>query len=161
MAVDIFLKLGDIKGESKDSVHKDEIELMSWNFGAANTGSASSGGGMGTGKVAMQDFSFVKKLDKASSKLILHCANGKHIPTAAFAQRKSTGDGGQKEFLKIKLEDVMVSSYQISDSGDETPNESISLNFGKITVEYFEQDNKGTLTSTGQAGWDVKANKAV
>ncbi len=56
---------------------------------------------------------------------------------------------------------LMVTSYQISDSGDETPNESISLNFGKITVEYFEQDNKGTLTSTGQASWDVKANKGA
>jgi type VI secretion system secreted protein Hcp len=161
MAVDIFLKLDGIQGESKDSTHKNEIEIMSWSWGASNTGSAASGGGMATGKVAMNDINFTKKLDKASSKLILFCANGKHIPTADFAMRKSTGDGGQKEYLKIKLSDVMVSSYQIGDSGDEIPNETISINFGKIQFEYFEQDNKGTLTSAGQAGWDVKANQKV
>jgi type VI secretion system secreted protein Hcp len=161
MAVDIFLKLDGIAGESKDKTHGGEIEIMSWSWGASNAGSAASGGGMGTGKVSMQDITFVKKLDKGSSKLLLHCASGKHIPTADFAMRKSTGDGGQKEYLKIKLADVMISSYSIGDSGDEIPNETVSINFGKIQFEYFEQDNKGTLTSTGLVGWDIKANAKV
>ena len=36
MASDIFAKLGDIKGESLDDKHKDEIEILSWSWGVAN-----------------------------------------------------------------------------------------------------------------------------
>jgi type VI secretion system secreted protein Hcp len=108
----------------------------------------------------MHDISFTKGIDKATPKLILACATGQHIPKAAMAMRKAGGD--QKEYLKITLEDVMVSSYSTSGAGGgESPTESISLAFGKITFEYFEQDNKGTTTSSGKAGWDVKQNKQV
>ena len=158
MAVDCFLKIDGIKGESKDSKHKDEIEVMSWSWGQSNAVSAAFGGGMGSGKVSMHDISISKMLDKASVKLIAACAKGEHIPKAELVMRKAGGE--QKEYLKINFDDVMVTSYQTGGSG-ETPTENISLNFGKITVEYFEQDNKGTMTSVGKAGWDIKANKAV
>jgi type VI secretion system secreted protein Hcp len=160
MSSDIFLKIDGIKGESKDDKHKDEIELLAWSWAEAQTGSAARGGGMGSGKVEMHDITFTKHVDKATPKLISACAKGDHIPKAEMAMRKAGGE--QKEYLKIELDDVMVSSYATSGSGGgETPTENVSLNFGKITVEYFEQDNKGTMTSVGKAGWDVKANKAV
>jgi type VI secretion system secreted protein Hcp len=160
MAADIFLKLGDIKGESMDSKHKGEIEILSWSWGATQTGSASRGGGMGQGKVEMQNIHFTKSLDKATHNLILNLATGKHIPTADLAQRKAGGE--QKEYLKIHMDDVLISSYQTSANGTgEAPMETISLDFGKITIEYFEQDNKGTMTSAGKVGWDVKANQKV
>jgi type VI secretion system secreted protein Hcp len=160
MAADIFLKIDGIQGESKDDKHKNEIELLAWSWAQTQTGSASSGGGMGAGKVEMHDITFTKQVDKATPKLISSCAKGDHIPKAEMVMRKAGGE--QKEYLKINLEDVMVSSYSTSGSGGgDTPTENISLTFGKITVEYFEQDNKGTMTSAGKAGWDVKANKAV
>ncbi|HUL67278.1 MAG TPA: type VI secretion system tube protein Hcp, partial [Burkholderiaceae bacterium] len=49
---DIHLKLGDIKGESTDDKHKDEIDVESWSWGASNPGSMARGGGGGTGKVS-------------------------------------------------------------------------------------------------------------
>jgi type VI secretion system secreted protein Hcp len=160
MAADIFLKVDGIKGESKDDKHKDEIELLAWSWGETQTGSAGRGGGMGSGKVEMHDLTLTKYVDKATPKLILDCAKGEHIPKAEMVMRKAGGE--QKEYLKISLDDVMISSYSTSGSGGgDTPTENISLNFGKITVEYFEQDNKGTMTSVGKTGWDVKANKAV
>jgi len=160
MAADIFLELGSIKGESKDSEHKDKIEVMSWAFQESQSGSASVGGGMGEGKVAMSDIQISKLMDKASPKLFLACAKGEHIPKATLIMRKA--GGGQKKYLEIVLNDVLVSSYSTSGSGGGmTPSESISLNFGKMTIEYFEQDNKGTTTSAGKAGYDIKANKAV
>lgn len=161
MAADIFLKLGDIKGESKDSKHKDKIEVLSWNWGEQQTGSAEAGGGMGSGKVNMGDLTINKYLDKASPKLFSACAKGEHIGTAELVMRKAGGQ--QQEYLKIQLTDVLVSSYQTNGAGGmgQAPSETITLNFGKITMEYFEQDNKGTVTSAGKAGWDVKANKAV
>lgn len=159
MAADIFLKIDGIKGESKDDKHKDEIELLAWSWAQTQTGSAGRGGGMGTGKVEVHDISFTKNLDKATPKLMLACASGNHIPKAEMVMRKAGGE--QKEYLKIELEDVMVSSYSTSGSGGgDSPTENVSLNFGKITVEYFEQDNKGTMTSAGKHIHDVKANKA-
>jgi type VI secretion system secreted protein Hcp len=156
----MFLKIDGIQGESKDDKHKDEIELLAWSWAEAQTGSAARGGGMGSGKVEMHDITFSKHVDKATPKLISKCATGEHIPKALLAMRKAGGE--QKEYLKIELDDVMISSYSTSGStGGETPTENVSLNFGKIKVEYFEQDNKGTMTSVGSAGWDVKANKAV
>ena len=160
MASDIFLKIDGIDGESKDDKHKNEIELLAWSWAETQTGSAARGGGMGSGKVEMHDIAFTKHVDKATPKLISACAKGDHIPKANLAMRKAGGE--QKEYLKIELDDVMVSSYATSGAnGGEIPTENISLNFGKITVEYFEQDNKGAMTSVGKAGWDVKANKAV
>ena len=144
MAADVFLKIDGIKGESKDDKHKDEIEVLAWNWAETQTGSASRGGGMGSGKVEMHDITFTKYVDKATPKLISACAKGDHIPKAELAMRKAGGE--QKEYLKISLDDVLVSSYATSGSGGgENPTENISLNFGKITVEYFEQDNKGTI----------------
>lgn len=160
MAADIFLKIDGVNGESKDDKHKNEIEVLAWSWAESQSGSASHGSGMGSGKVEMHDITFTKYVDKSTPKLIEKCAKGEHIPKADMVMRKAGGE--QKEYLKIHLDDVLISSYSTSGSGGgESPTENISLNFGKITVEYFEQDNKGTMTSAGKAGWDVKANKAV
>jgi type VI secretion system secreted protein Hcp len=64
MAVDMFLKLDGIPGESRDSKHKGEIEIESFSWGASNSGSAAHGSGGGAGKVAMQDFSFVTRVSR-------------------------------------------------------------------------------------------------
>jgi type VI secretion system secreted protein Hcp len=159
--VDYFLKVDGVDGESTDDKHKGEIELESWSVGAANAGSFSSGGGGGTGKVAMQDFHFVKKTDKASAKLFTSCATGEHIKTATLVCRKAGGD--QQEFLTVILSPVLVSSYQTGGSAgsDVIPMEQISLNFGKIEYKYKAQDAKGALGGEVVGGWDQTTNKKV
>src|SRR5450759_933279 len=89
MAVDYFLKIDGIKGESHDSKHKDEIDLVSWSWGETQTGSHAAGGGGGSGKVSMQDFHFVMHANLASPKLLLACANGEHIKEASLVCRKA------------------------------------------------------------------------
>ena len=42
---DIFAKIGDIKGESTDSKHKDEIEVLSFSWGVTNAVPAGGAGG--------------------------------------------------------------------------------------------------------------------
>lgn len=159
MASDMFLKLEGIDGESEDSKQKGWIELLSWSWGEVQTGSAGKGGGSGVGKVDMQDFSFTKFLDKATPKLMLFCASGKHIPTVEFMARKAGGE--QEHYMKMKLIDVLVSSFQTSNSAGSgsLPVESISINFSKIELEYFQQDAKGKTASAGKAHWSVKENK--
>jgi type VI secretion system secreted protein Hcp len=159
-AVDYFLKIDGIEGESHDSEHKDSIDLESWSWGQTQSGSHSYGGG-GGGKVQMQDFHFLMKVNKASPKLMLACCTGEHIEKAVLTCRKAGKD--QQEFLKVTMSDLLVSSYQTDGSArsDIVPLEQISLNFSKIEWEYKEQKPDGTLGGAIKAGYDVKANKKV
>jgi type VI secretion system secreted protein Hcp len=161
MAVDYFLKIDGIDGESKDSVHKNEIDLMSWSWGASQTGSSAAGGGSAAGKVSMQDFHFVMKVNKSTPKLILVCAGGDHIKKATLTCRKAGTT--QQEFLVYNFYDFLVSSYQTGGStgGDEIPSEQVSLNYSKMDIQYKEQQADGSLGGPIMAGWDLKLNTKV
>lgn len=164
MAVDFFLNIKDIKGESMVEGHKDEIQLLSWSWGAHNSGSMAEGGGGGTGKVTMADFSFTMHVNKGSPQLIKACATGKHIDDALLCCRKSGGDAKPYDYLKIKFEHLLVSSYQTGGShgSDDIPVDSITLNFAKITYDYFVQDTaKGTVQSAGPVSYDLKKAQAA
>jgi len=157
MATDYFLKLDGIKGESADAKHKDEIDILSFSWGAVQTGVGAVGGGSGSGKVSFQDLHFVMKLNKSSPTLLQNCATGKHIPNALITARKA----GEKqvEYLKIKLTEVLVSSYQSGGSqGDEIPMDQVSLNFSTINIEYADQNKDGSLNPPTLASWDLKQN---
>src|SRR5438045_3347423 len=156
--VDMFLKLDGIKGESKDHKHKDEIHIESFSWGMSQTGAHGAGGGGGAGKVSVHDISVTKFLDKASPELMLHCANGKHIPNGLITVRKA---GEQPvEYLKIKLTDILISSVQEAGHGSDLLSESLSLNFAKFNVEYQEQGADGKAAGGPVSmGWDVKANQ--
>ena len=157
MAVDMFLKLDGIKGESKDSKHKDEIHIESFSWGMNQTGTMGAGGGGGAGKVHVHDISITKNVDKSTPTLMLHCANGKHIKNGLVTFRKA----GEHplEYMKIKLEDILISSVQeAGHGGGDQMSESVSLNFAKFHVEYQEQKPDGSGQPGGEMGWDVKAN---
>ena len=154
---DCFLKIESIPGESKDSKHKDEIELLSINWGAAQSGTSGYGGGAGAGRVTMEDVQVTKRFDKASPKIMLACCNGEHIGDTTVTIRKAGKE--QQEYMKIKMTDVLVSSVSAGGSGgDEIPMENIAFNYGKIEVEYKEQKIDGTLGGVTKAHWDVKQN---
>ena len=175
-AVDYFLKLDGIDGESQDDFHKGEIEVSSWSFGASNS-SLSHGGGGGAGKVQMQDFHFVMDTSQASTALLLACATGKHIKEGILTVRKAGGEV-HDEFWKWRFTDCIVSSYEIagdaspssatatpsptpvgaaaSGGGTGVPTESVSLNFAKIEWTYQRRLPDGTLAEAVRAGWDLK-----
>lgn len=157
MAVDYFLKIDGIPGESTDKAHKAEIDLQSWTWGESNAGKHDSGGGGGAGKVAMQDFHFTMKVNKASPKLFLACASGQHIKDAVLTCRKAGKD--QQEYLKIKFSELLISSFQTGGSThDEVPVEQISFNFAKIEHSYAPQKPDGKLDSPVVHNWSVKTN---
>jgi type VI secretion system secreted protein Hcp len=160
-AVDFFLKLDGIDGESQDAKHKGEIDVESWSWGESQAGSHAGGGGGGAGKVSMQDFHFVMKVNKSSPKLLLACATGEHIKKATLVCRKAGKE--QQEYLKITLSDLLVSSFQTggSEGSSVLPMDQISLNYTKIEYEYKEQKVDGTLGGAIKAGYDLKANKAI
>jgi type VI secretion system secreted protein Hcp len=158
-AVDFFLKFDGIKGESADAKHKDEIDIESWSWGETRGGSGAGGGGGGAGKVAMQDFHFVMRLNKASPALMKACATGQHIKMATLTSRKAGKD--QQEYLIFKFHDVLVSSFQTggSEHSEVVPTDQVSFNFAKIEVEYKQQKPDGSLGPGSQFKFDLKANK--
>jgi type VI secretion system secreted protein Hcp len=159
MAIDYFLKIDGIPGESPDSKHKGEIEVQAWSWGEANPPPPGAGGtGSAAGKVQIQDLNFTARTSKASPNLLLACASGKHFKSAVLTARKAGKP--QAEFLTFSLSDVLVSVYQIAGAeGDVVPMDSFSLNFSKIQVEYKEQKADGSLGASTKAGWDVKQSK--
>src|SRR5258707_5130352 len=156
MAVDYFLKLEGIQGESKDSKHQDEIEIGSFSFGATQSGSFSAMGGGGSGKVSMQDFHFTIPTQKASPKLLLNCATGNHIPKGILTCRKAGKE--QQEFLKYTFSDLLVSSFQTG--GRRVIScEQVSLNFRNIEIKFKEQKADGKLVGSIKGGYELNQMK--
>jgi type VI secretion system secreted protein Hcp len=165
---DYFLKMGDIKGESKDDKHKEEINVLSWSFGSRQPGASAVGGaGAGAGKVQFSDFVFTKYVDAASPKLMLACASGQHFADATLVCRKAGGT--QVEYYTIKLTNVLVSSHEATSNFEGSvsgtqfkevlPLDKFTLNFAKIDITYKAQDEKGAPGASTMAGWDLQANK--
>ena len=157
MAVDYFLKLDGVEGESIDAKHKDEIKILSWSWGETLPAAGSAGG---TGKVSLQDFRFSKTVDKASPKLMLACASGQKIKDGVLSCRKA---GGSQDFLMITLTEVSISSYgtEGNSGAGVDPTDQFALHFTKIQYNYVQQKPDGTMGASTKAGWDVTNNKAA
>ena len=156
-AADIFLTIKgpDVKGESLDKVHKDMIEVLSFNWGQANLGTAGTGGGAGAGAVAKQDLTVTKYVDKSSNVLAQGCAAGVHYTSATLYVRKSGGD--PLDYLQLDLGGVVfLSSYQVSGTGGDgiVPVESISINFTTLMVTYNQQAATGSGAGAAPLGYD-------
>jgi type VI secretion system secreted protein Hcp len=129
-----FLKLDGIKGEITAKFHKGEIPITSSALGITQTGHASGGGG-GAGKT-IETFTITKRLDKSSPRLLLACANGTHIKSAVITFARKAGKG-QQDYLKIKLDQVLISSIQQGSSSKGAPTEQLTLNFTKATETFL------------------------
>jgi type VI secretion system secreted protein Hcp len=157
-AVDYFLKIDGVDGDSPDAKHKNEMELESWSLGATNTADVGTTG-LGAGKVSFNDLNFVMKVNKASPKLMQACASGEHFKKAVLTCRKAGKDA--VEFLKYTFSDCMVSSFHQggSSSGTIVPLDQVSLAFSKIEKEFKGQKPDGTPDGAVKGGWDLKSNQ--
>ena len=159
MAGDIFIKIGDIVGESQADGHKEEIELMSWSWGATQSGSTQSISGSTAGKVNVHDLTFTKLVDAATPNLVKAVCAGTSFPLATLVCQKSAGAGKPKvPYLKIKMGNVLCSSWSSGGAGgsDETT-ETISLNFGKVELTYTRQDTTGAAGKAVPVAWNIPA----
>lgn len=157
MAVDMFLKLGDVKGESVDDKHKDETDVLAWSWGMHQSGTTHSGQGGGAGKVSVNDLSITKYVDKGSPTLIISCCNGKHFDEGVLTVRKA-GETAL-EYLKITMKEILVTSVSTGGSGGEDRiTENVTLNFAEFKVEYTPQKADGSGDAAIEAGWKIAAN---
>lgn len=151
MAVNVFLKFEEpaIKGESTDSKHKEEIQVLSWShsFNQPTKATRSTAGGGTVEQANHSDFTFSKYLDTATDDLMKYCWNGKQIGKATLSCYRS--DGGEESilYLEVKMEDIIVSNISIGGGPGDLPTENISLAYGKVTYKY-----KSQKPDTGDAG---------
>ena len=156
MATDTHIKFDGVEGEATHQDHKGEIEVLSWSWGVSNQGGI-AGGGSGKGKADPGEFSFMHLYDKASPNLAKKCAQGLHFKEVTVTSRKA-GEG-QKDFFKVVMKEVFVSSVQPSGSQGGDIMESVAMSYGSIDFAYKPQDEKGALGGEVKFGWDVKTTK--
>lgn len=161
MALDAFLKIDGIPGESSDDKHKDWIEIQALDLSAIQPVSnvASTAGGATAGRVEHQDLVISKLADKATPKLFEATNSGKHIKEITIELCRSGGD--KQKYLSVKMEQVLISRFVLSAAGD-FPSEQIHFNYGKITLTYTQQKRAdGIAAGSVTAGWDLTTNKSV
>ena len=157
MAMDMFMKLSGIKGESRDKSHKEEIDVLAWSWGMSNSGTAHIGGGAGAGKANFQDISFTKYIDLSSPKLMLHCANGGHIDEAVLTIRKAGTN--PLEYIVITMKECMITSLSTGGSGGEDRlTENVTINFAQVAVAYKAQNAQGGAAGGDDFKWNIAEN---
>ena len=162
MAYDAFLKIDGIDGESTRQGFEKQIELYSFSLGASNPVTIGSmGPGGGSGKASLSSFNFMKQSDAASPQLFSAVCKGTHFPTAKVTLRKAGGEEAM-DYLTYEFEKCYIDNVQWSGSsgGDDRPTESGSITFGKVTITYTPQTEKGTKGKAVVASWDLTTVKA-
>jgi type VI secretion system secreted protein Hcp len=158
MAVDMFLKIEGIKGESSDDKHKGEIEVLSWSWGASQTGTMHHGMGGGAGKANIQDITVTKYIDRSTALLLQQCVKGAHFKEALLTVRKAGGK--PLEYIKVKMTDALITSVSVGGSGGEDRlTENVAINFAKVNFDYVPQKPDGSGDAQVQFGWDIAKNK--
>jgi type VI secretion system secreted protein Hcp len=156
----MFIKMDGIDGESRDSGHEGEIDVLAWSWGMSQSGSMHSGGGGGAGKVSIQDISFTKFVDKATGNLMLACAQGAHIAEAVLVVRKA--GTSPLEYLVITMSRCLITSVSTGGSGGEDRlTENVTINFGGVKVEYQEQQEDGSGVPGPEFAWNIETNEAA
>ncbi|TFW32454.1 Hcp family type VI secretion system effector [Massilia horti] len=161
MAIDAYLQIADIKGESNDEKHKGWIEVrnVDWSVNQPRATSISTAGGHTNAKADLSVVSFDKLADLASPILFQHCAMGKTIPKAVFEFYRADGEGKPICYFKLELENVMISKFHPNSGNGGTLAETVHLAYARIKSTYTQQKIGGGAGGSTMGGWDASANK--
>lgn len=153
-----YIKFDGIDGEAQDKDHKGWSDLQSFSQGVHQPGGGATGATRRRGDVILDDIACAKELDKASPKIAEAVCNGKVFPKVEIHLTASTTDAGRKTYYAYELTNVMVTSYNVSGSGqsEDVPAEDFSLNFEEIKVTYTETDKKGASKGNVEYQWKVE-----
>jgi type VI secretion system secreted protein Hcp len=163
MALDVYLQIEGIKGESTDSKHQGWIEVsgVHWAIHQPRSASASTGGGHTAERAELSDIMFRKVADLASPILQQTCAMGKTIPKAKFEFMRADGNGEPIKYYEVELENVLIASVAPGIEGGDILSESVGLKYSKIKWKYTQQKIGGGGGGNTAGGWDLAANKVA
>lgn len=163
MALDVYLQIDGIKGESTDAAHEGWIELTSaqWGVKQPKSATASTGGGHTAERCEHRSISITKLADLASPILMQTCSSGRTIPKAKLEFMRADGDNKPIKYYEIELENVLIGNVDqaIHEGGD--LRDSIGLKFSRVKWKYTRQKIGGGVSGNTAGGWDLAANKGV
>lgn len=163
MAIDVYLQIDGIKGESTDSAHKDWIECKSVQFEVfqPKSATASTGGGHTAERCEHKDIMFSKLTDLATPLLLQNCSSGKTIPKAKFEFMRADGGGTAIKYFEIELDNVLISDVAPSITEGSILTEMVGLKFSKVKWKYTQQKIGGGSGGNTSGGWDLSTNKVA
>ncbi|HET9049393.1 MAG TPA: type VI secretion system tube protein Hcp [Chiayiivirga sp.] len=161
MAIDMFLDIPGVEGESADKTYSKKIDVLGFKWGMTQSGTFHQGTGGGAGKVSVHDITISKFVDKASPNLMFHCASGKHLASAKLIVRKAAGDSPLDYFV-VEMTNVLVAALD-TDGGNtnDRPSEAVTLNFAQVKFIYKTQMDNGSPGPDSTFGWDVQKNVKI
>lgn len=163
MAIDVYLQIDGIKGESQDSTHQGWIEISSAHWGVIQprSSTASTGGGHTAERCEHRTLTLSKLSDLSSPVLMQHCSMGKTIPKAKLEMMRADGQGKPVRYYEVELENVMIASMEQLVSEGCILSDSIGLRFSKVKWKYTQQKIGGGIGGNTSGGWDLACSKCV
>jgi len=163
MAIDVYLQIDGIKGESADSAHIGWIELTSVHMGVTQPRSttASTGGGHTAERCEHRTLSLSKLTDVASPILMQTCSTGKTISKAKLEFMRADGEGNPVRYYEVELENVMIANMDQLISEGNILHDDIGLRFSKVKWKYTQQKIAGGAGGNTSGGWDLAASKCA
>lgn len=161
MAIDVYLQIEGIKGESADQGHKDwiEVETCHWGIHQPKSATSSTGGGHTAERAELQEITFSKAADLSSPILMQHCAMGKTVPKAKIEFMRADGNGTPIKYFEIELENVLIGSISPGIAAGTILSEHVSLKYSKIKWRYTQQKIGGGSGGSTVGGWDLATNR--
>ena len=161
MAIDVYLQIDGIKGESADTTHKDWIEVNSvqWEVLQPKSATASTGGGHTAERTEHKDIVVSKLADLATPLLLQNCSSGKTLPKAKLEFLRADGQGDRVKYFEIELENVLISSVAPTIRPGDILSEDVSLKYSKVKWKYTQQKVTGGTGGNTSGGWDLSANR--
>lgn len=163
MALDVYLHIDGIKGESADSSHQGWIEISAAHWGVVQprSATASTGGGHTAERCEHRTLSLTKLADLASPILMQTCSMGKTIPKAKLEFMRADGDGKPVKYYEVELENVMIANMEQQVSDGSILHDSIGFRFSKVKWKYSQQKIGGGAGGNTAGGWDLCGNKCA
>lgn len=163
MAIDVYLQIDGIKGESNDSTHKDWIECRSvaWEVLQPKSATASTSGGHTAERTEHRDIVLSKLTDLASPVLLQNCSSGKTLPKAKLEFLRADGQGERIKYFEIELENVLIGSVSPAVNEGDILGETVSLKYSKVKWKYTQQKVGGGSGGNTSGGWDLASNKVA
>jgi type VI secretion system secreted protein Hcp len=161
MAVDAYLRLDTITGESQVAAFKGQMQMQAFSFEVDNpTSIGSATGGAGSGKVKFNALKITKEVDSASPQLFAACCSGTHLASATLSLVKAGATGKEAAYVTFDMKVIFISDIVMS-LDDLTPKEVVSFMFGSLLYTYKTQSETGVMTPASAKGWSILTNSAL
>ncbi|SFM42946.1 MULTISPECIES: Hcp family type VI secretion system effector [Rugamonas] len=163
MAIDVYLFIDGIKGESADDRHKDWIECksVSWGVEQPKSATASTGGGHTAERCEHRDIVIAKLADLSSPILLQTCAAGRTIPKAKFEFMRADAMGERVKYFEIEIENVLIGEVSPSVDEGDILTEQVGFKFSKVRWKYTQQKITGGAGGNTSGGWDLSSNRVI